>query len=77
MATSRPRSRGVCLDILEIKALTDEQLVSELDSTYRELMNVRFRLSTHQLNNPQELRNVRKTIARVKTVIRQRGLLER
>lgn len=65
------------MDILEIRALTDEQLASELDSTYRELMNVRFRLSTRQLNNPQELRNVRKTIARVKTVIRQRGLLER
>ncbi|MDA0987797.1 MAG: 50S ribosomal protein L29 [Chloroflexi bacterium] len=65
------------MDILEIRALTDEQLAAELDSTYRELMNVRFRLSTRQLNNPQELRNVRKTIARVKTVIRQRGLLER
>jgi large subunit ribosomal protein L29 len=65
------------LDILEIRALTDEQLVSELDSTYRELMNVRFRLSTRQLNNPQELRNVRKTIARVRTVMRQRRIVER
>ena len=65
------------MDILEIRALTDEQLTSELDSTYRELMNVRFRLSTRQLNNPQELRNVRKTIARVKTVMRQRRIVER
>jgi large subunit ribosomal protein L29 len=65
------------LDILEIRALTDEQLASELNSTYRELMNVRFRLSTRQLDNPQELRNVRKTIARVKTVMRQRGIVER
>ena len=65
------------MDILEIRALTDEQLASELDSTYRELMNVRFRLSTRQLNNPQELRKVRKTIARVKTVIHQRRMVER
>jgi large subunit ribosomal protein L29 len=65
------------LDILAIRALTDEQLMSELDSTYRELMNVRFRLSTRQLNNPQELRNARKTIARVKTIMRQRGIVER
>jgi len=65
------------LDILGIRALTDEQLASELNSTYRELMNVRFRLSTRQLDNPQELRNVRKTIARVKTVMRQRGIVER
>ena len=65
------------MDILEIRALTDEQLISELDSTYRELMNVRFRLSTRQLNNPQELRKVRKTIARVKTVMHQRRIVER
>jgi large subunit ribosomal protein L29 len=65
------------LDILEIRALTDEQLASELDSTYKELMNVRFRLSTRQLNSPQELRKVRKTIARVKTVMRQRIMVER
>ena len=65
------------MDILEIRALTDEQLISELDSTYRELMNVRFRLSTRQLNNPQELRNVRKTIARVKTVMHQRRIVVR
>ena len=65
------------MDILEIRALTNEQLSSELDSTYREMMNVRFRLSTRQLDNPQELRKVRKTIARVKTVMRQRGMAER
>lgn len=65
------------MDILEIRALTDEQLVSELDSTYREMMNVRFRLSTRQLNNPQELRKVRKTIARVRTVMHQRRIVER
>ena len=65
------------MDILEIRALTNEQLTSELGTTYRELMNVRFRLSTRQLDNPQELRKVRKTIARVKTVMRQRGMMER
>ena len=64
------------MDILEIRALTDEQLASELDSTYKELMNIRFRLSTRQLNSPQELRKVRKTIARVKTVMRQRIMVE-
>ena len=65
------------MDILEIRALTNEQLLSELNSTFRELMNVRFRLSTRQLDNPHELRKVRKTIARVKTVMRQRGMVER
>lgn len=64
------------MDILAIRALTNEQLAAELESTYRELMNVRFRISTRQLDNPQELRNAKKTIARVKTVIKQREMLE-
>ena len=64
------------MDILEIRALTNEQLAAELESTYRELMNIRFRISTRQLDNPQELRKVRKTIARVKTVMKQREMSE-
>ena len=64
------------MDIIEIRNLTDEQLSSELDSSYRELMNLRFRLSTRQIDSPEELRKVKKTIARVKTVMRQRGIRE-
>ena len=65
------------MDVATIRALTDDQLFTELDGAYRELMNVRFRLSTRQLNNPQEMRNARKTIAQLKTVMRQRGVRER
>ena len=64
------------MDIIEIRNLSDEQLSSELDSSYRELMNLRFRLSTRQIDSPEELRKVKKTIARVKTVMRQRGMRE-
>ena len=38
------------MDILAVRALSDEELSSELNDTYRELMNVRFRLSTRQLD---------------------------
>ena len=65
------------MDVATIRGLTDDQLFTELDGAYRELMNVRFRLSTRQLNNPQEMRNARKTIAQLKTVMRQRGVRER
>ena len=65
------------MDIIEIRNLTDEQLGTELDSSFRELMNLRFRLSTRQIDSPKELKNVKKTIARVKTVMRQRGMRER
>ena len=64
------------MDIIEIRNLSDEQLSSELESSYRELMNLRFRLSTRQIDSPNELRKVKKTIARVKTVMRQRGVRE-
>ena len=62
------------MDMTAIRALTDDQIQSELDNSFREMMNIRFRLSTRQINNPQELRIVKKTIARIKTVMRQRGL---
>jgi large subunit ribosomal protein L29 len=64
------------LDISAIHALTDEQLETELDNSHRELMNLRFRLSTRQINSPQELRKVKKTIARLKTVMRLREVRE-
>ena len=64
------------MDIGEIRNLTNEQLSSTLDSTFRELMNVRFRLSTRQMDNPRELTKVKKTIARIKTVMTQRGIRE-
>ena len=62
------------MDMTAIRAMTDDQIQSELDNSFREMMNIRFRLSTRQINNPQELRIVKKTIARIKTVMRQRGL---
>lgn len=62
------------MDMTAIRTMTDDQIQSELDNSFREMMNIRFRLSTRQINNPQELRNVKKTIARIKTVMRQRGL---
>lgn len=62
--------------IQEIRALTEEELTKELDSSYRELMNLRFRHATRQLVNTNELRKVRKTIARIQTIVGQRALIE-
>ena len=63
------------MDILAMRNLTDQQLRTELDNSMREMMNVRFRLSTRQMDNPQELRKARKTIARIKTVMSERGMV--
>ena len=62
------------MQIRDVRALTDQQLREELEKTYRELMNLRFRAATNQLPNTNLPRSVRKTIARLRTIIREREL---
>jgi large subunit ribosomal protein L29 len=62
--------------IHEVRELNDEQLAEELTRSNRELMNLRFRAATNQLPNTNEPEAVRKTIARLRTVIREREMLE-
>ena len=64
------------MDILQIRNLSEKDLRTEIDNSHRELMNLRFRLSTRQMENYQELKKVKKTIARLKTVIREREIME-
>ncbi len=61
--------------IQEIRALSSEELNKQLAESYRELFNLRFRLATRQLVNYHEIRNVRKRIAKIKTIMRERELL--
>ena len=63
------------MDILQIRNLSDKDIRTEIDNSQRELMNLRFRLSTRQMENYQELKKVKKTIARLKTVIREREII--
>ena len=49
-------------------------LEAKLKELKTELFNLRFRLATGQLDNPMELKSVKKDMARVKTVIRQMDL---
>jgi len=59
------------LKIQEIRAFGLEELNKQLNDSYRELFNLRFRLATRQLVNYHEIRNVRKRIARIKTIIKE------
>ena len=63
--------------IHEVRALSQEDLKKELEESYREALGVRFRLATRQLNDTSQARKVRKKFARIKTVIREREILER
>ncbi len=58
----------------EIRALSAEDLAKQLEESHQELFNLRFRLATKQLVNHREIRNVKKMIARLKTIIREREL---
>ena len=60
----------------DIRALTDDALREEIDKSFTELMNLRFRLATRQLSNVSEIKKVRRDIARLKTILRERGLEE-
>ena len=58
----------------EIKGLSQAELVAKEKSYKEELFNLRFQLATGQLENTARLSEVRKQIARIKTVIRQQEL---
>ena len=58
----------------EIRALKPGELEKQREEAHKELFDLRFRLSTRQLVNHNEIRRVKKDIARIKTVIREREL---
>lgn len=56
----------------ELRSFSQEELQTQLNDSYKALLNLRFRLATKQLVNYHEIRNVKKGIARIKTVMRER-----
>ena len=58
----------------ELRSLPPEELKRRLIETREEEFNLRFRLATKQLQNFQELKRVKKDIARIKTIIREREI---
>lgn len=58
----------------EIREKTQLELQKELSELKSELFKLRFQLATNQLENPMKLREVKKSIARVKTIMREREL---
>jgi large subunit ribosomal protein L29 len=62
------------MKVQEIRDLNDKDLEKRLDDLKEELFNLRFQMTTGQLDNVMRLREVKRSIARVKTVQRQREL---
>ncbi len=62
------------MKVEEIRALNNDELLKQLEETHQELFNLRFRLTTRQLVNYREIPRVKKKIAQLKTIIREREL---
>lgn len=58
----------------EIREMSDKDLEKKLDELKEELFNLRFQLAIGQLDNHMRIKQVRKDIARVKTIMREREL---
>lgn len=64
------------MDIEEVRRFTLDQLEDELIKLKREQFNLRFQKATAQLNNTARVREVRRTIARIKTAAREKRAAE-
>jgi large subunit ribosomal protein L29 len=62
------------LALKEFRDLSDSELAERLEATHQELFNLRFRLATKQLVNHREVRRVKRNIAQLKTLLREREL---
>ena len=59
--------------IADLQVATDDQLTSQLSELKREQFNLRFQAATNQLEMPSRVREVRRTIAQIKTLQAQRS----
>ena len=64
------------MKINKIKEMSSPELEKELNELKSELFKLRFSLATNGLENPMKIKEVRKDIAKIKTVIRDRELAE-
>ena len=58
----------------DLRSMTDIELNQKLTEAYQELFNLRFRQGTKQIENTSRIHVVRRDIARIKTVMRERQL---
>jgi large subunit ribosomal protein L29 len=62
------------MKVNEIRDLTTEEIIKKIEEYKEELFNLRFEQATGNLEKPSRIRELRKTIARMKTIIREREL---
>ena len=61
------------MKVKEIRELTTAEMLDQENQLKEELFNLRFQLATGQLENTARIKEVRKSIARIKTVLREQA----
>ena len=61
-------------ELKELRASNPQDLKAKLGELKAELFNLRFQLATGQLENPMRIREVKKSIAQIKTILREEEL---
>jgi large subunit ribosomal protein L29 len=62
------------MELNKIRTLTEQELMVELEKMKKDLFNLRFQHVTGQLENPLKMRDTKRNIARIKTIIREKEL---
>ncbi len=62
------------MKLSELRSKTDAELYNQLDDSYQELFNLRFQKATGKLTNTARVKEIRRQIARIKTLQREREL---
>ena len=64
------------MNVNELRSKTNAELAGVLDDSYQELFNLRFQKASGQMKSPSRIGEIRRQIARVKTILRERELAE-
>ncbi len=64
------------MKITELREMSTAELTEKLADSKKELFNLRFQNAINQLDNPKRIGDVKKTIARINTIIHERELAE-
>ncbi|MER3421953.1 MAG: 50S ribosomal protein L29 [Nitrospiraceae bacterium] len=62
------------MDVNELRGMTEAELAEKERQLKQEVFNLRFQLATGRIENPMKIRQTRRDLARVKTIVREKTL---
>lgn len=61
------------MDVKELRGLTEAELTEKEQQLKQEVFNLRFQLTTGRIENPMKIRQTKRDLARVKTIMREKS----